>query len=50
MLEAYSNKVSEIDIDVTDDTSVAAAFARILAQGPVNVLIEMQLEGVLRMG
>lgn len=38
-LEAYSPSVSVIDMDVTDDASVAAAFALILAQGPVDVLI-----------
>lgn len=38
-LEAYSDHVSIIDMDVTDDASVAAAFARIQAQGPVDVLI-----------
>ena len=38
-LEAYSSLVSVIDMDVTDDASVAAAFAHIHAQGPVDVLI-----------
>ena len=38
-LEAYSSQVSVIDMDVTDDASVAAAFAHIHAQGPVDVLI-----------
>lgn len=38
-LEAYSSHVSVIDMDVTDDASVAAAFAHIHAQGPVDVLI-----------
>ena len=38
-LEAYSSQVSVIDMDVTDDASVSAAFAHILAQGPVDVLI-----------
>lgn len=38
-LEAYSSKVSVIDMDVTDDASVAAAFSLIQAQGPVHVLI-----------
>lgn len=38
-LEAYSSQVSVIDMDVTDDASVAEAFERILAQGPVDVLI-----------
>lgn len=38
-LEAYSSNVSVIDMDVTDDASVAAAFALIQAQGQVHVLI-----------
>lgn len=38
-LEAYSSLVSVIDMDVTDDASVAAAFTHIHAQGPVDVLI-----------
>lgn len=38
-LEAYSEQVSVIDMDVTSDESVAAAFAHILAQGPVDVLV-----------
>lgn len=38
-LEEYSSQVSISDMDVTDDASVAAAFAQILAQGPVDVLI-----------
>lgn len=38
-LKAYSSQVSVIDMDVTDDASVAEAFERILAQGPVDVLI-----------
>ena len=38
-LEAYSSRVSVFDMDVTDDASVAAAFAHILSQGPVDVLI-----------
>ncbi|MFM9878794.1 MAG: SDR family oxidoreductase [Burkholderiaceae bacterium] len=41
-LQAYSNKVSVIDMDVTDDASVTAAFAHILAQGPVDVLIQQR--------
>jgi NAD(P)-dependent dehydrogenase (short-subunit alcohol dehydrogenase family) len=38
-LEAYSARVSVIDMDVADDVSVAAGFARILNDGPVDVLI-----------
>jgi len=38
-LEAYSARVSVIDMDVTEDGSVAAGFARILNDGPVDVLI-----------
>ena len=47
-LEAYSDKVSVVDMDVTDDRSVAAAFDRILAQGPVDVLINNA--GVMYLG
>lgn len=47
-LEAYSDKVSVIDMDVTDDTSVDAAFAVIHAQGPVDVLINNA--GVMYLG
>lgn len=38
-LQAYSKRVSVIDLDVTNDASVAAGFARILNEGPVDVLI-----------
>ena len=38
-LEAYSARVSVVDVDVADDESVAAGFARILNHGPVDVLI-----------
>jgi short-subunit dehydrogenase len=38
-LEAYSPNVSVLDMDVASDESVAAGFARVLAQGPVDVLI-----------
>jgi short-subunit dehydrogenase len=38
-LEALSKNVSVIDMDVASDESVAAGFARILAQGPVDVLV-----------
>jgi short-subunit dehydrogenase len=38
-LEALSKNVSVIDMDVASDASVANGFAQILAQGPVDVLI-----------
>ena len=38
-LEAHSKNVSIIDMDVASDASVRGGFARILAQGPVDVLI-----------
>jgi NAD(P)-dependent dehydrogenase (short-subunit alcohol dehydrogenase family) len=38
-LEAYSPNVSVLDMDVASDESVDAGFARVLAQGPVDVLI-----------
>ena len=38
-LEAYSSKVSVIDMDVASDGSVADGFATILSEGPVDVLI-----------
>lgn len=38
-LEAHSKNVSVIDMDVASDASVAEGFAQILAQGPVDVLI-----------
>jgi short-subunit dehydrogenase len=38
-LEAHSKNVSIIDMDVASDASVADGFARILAQRPVDVLI-----------
>lgn len=38
-LEAHSKNVSIIDMDVASDASVADGFARMLAQGPVDVLI-----------
>ncbi|MEO1001751.1 MAG: SDR family oxidoreductase [Cyanobacteria bacterium J06638_7] len=47
-LEAYSDNVSVIDMDVSDDGSVAAAFALIQAQGPVDVLINNA--GVMYLG
>ncbi|MHA7834574.1 MAG: SDR family oxidoreductase [Algiphilus sp.] len=47
-LEAYSDQVSVIDMDVTDDASVAAAFDRIQSEGPVDVLINNA--GVMYLG
>jgi NAD(P)-dependent dehydrogenase (short-subunit alcohol dehydrogenase family) len=47
-LQAHSSKVSVIDMDVTDDASVTAAFALIEAQGPVDVLINNA--GVMYLG
>lgn len=47
-LEAYSPSVSVIEMDVTDDASVATAFAHILSQGPVDVLINNA--GVMYLG
>ena len=47
-LEAYSSQVSVIDMDVTDDASAEAAFDQILAQGPVDVLINNA--GVMYLG
>lgn len=47
-LESYSNQVSVIDMDVTNDASVANAFESILAQGPVDVLINNA--GVMYLG
>lgn len=38
-LEAVSVRVSIIEMDVANDASVASAFAAILAEGPVDVLI-----------
>ena len=38
-LEAHSPRISVVDMDVALDASVTAAFAHILAQGPVDVLI-----------
>ena len=47
-LEGYSDKVTVIDMDVTDDGSVLAAFAIIQAGGPVDVLINNA--GVMYLG
>lgn len=47
-LEAYSSLVSVIEMDVTSDASVTAAFAKILAQGSVDVLINNA--GVMYLG
>lgn len=38
-LETYSPHISIVEMDVTDDASVAAGFAQVLADGPVDVLI-----------
>jgi short-subunit dehydrogenase len=38
-LEAHSKHVSVVDMDVASDASVADGFAKILAHGPVDVLI-----------
>src|SRR5690606_11440031 len=38
-LEAVSPRVSIIEMDVASDASVASGFATILAEGPVDVLI-----------
>jgi NAD(P)-dependent dehydrogenase (short-subunit alcohol dehydrogenase family) len=38
-LEAHSASISIIDLDVADDASVGVGFARILSEGPVDVLI-----------
>lgn len=48
MLETYSDKISVVDMDVADDASVDAAFADILAEGPVDVLINNA--GVMYLG
>lgn len=47
-LEAYAEQVSVIDMDVTDDASVTAAFEHILSEGPVDVLINNA--GVMYLG
>jgi len=38
-LEAYSSRIAIAEMDVTSDTSVAKGFAHILAEGPVDILI-----------
>jgi NAD(P)-dependent dehydrogenase (short-subunit alcohol dehydrogenase family) len=38
-LEAHSPEVSIVEMDVTSDASVVEGFARILAEGPVDILI-----------
>src|SRR6056297_603591 len=38
-LEAYSPSIGIVEMDVTSDASVAEGFARILAEGPVDILI-----------
>ena len=47
-LEAHSSRVSIIDMDVTDDASVATAFAHILSEGTVDVLVNNA--GVMYLG
>jgi NAD(P)-dependent dehydrogenase (short-subunit alcohol dehydrogenase family) len=47
-LEAYSEHVSVLDMDVSDDASVRRAFEHILAHGPVDVLINNA--GVMYLG
>lgn len=47
-LESYSNSISVLDMDVTNDASVARAFESILAAGPVDVLINNA--GVMYLG
>ena len=48
VLEAHSPDISVLEMDVTDDASVRAAFAEILAEGPVDVLINNA--GVMYLG
>jgi NAD(P)-dependent dehydrogenase (short-subunit alcohol dehydrogenase family) len=38
-LQAHSPRIAIVEMDVTDDASVRDGFARILAEGPVDVLI-----------
>jgi NAD(P)-dependent dehydrogenase (short-subunit alcohol dehydrogenase family) len=38
-LEAYSSRIAIVEMDVTRDASVADGFARILAESPVDILI-----------
>jgi NAD(P)-dependent dehydrogenase (short-subunit alcohol dehydrogenase family) len=38
-LEGYSPRITIAEMDVTSDASVADGFARILAEGPVDILI-----------
>ena len=38
-LEAHSSRITIVEMDVTDDASVAQGFATILAEGPVDILI-----------
>lgn len=38
-LEGYSQRITIAEMDVTSDTSVAEGFDRILAEGPVDILI-----------
>ena len=47
-LEAHSANISVIEMDVSDDASVAGGFAAILAEGPVDILINNA--GVMYLG
>ena len=38
-LEAHSPRISIVEMDVTNDASVAEGFASILAEGPIDILI-----------
>jgi len=38
-LQAYSPRISIVEMDVTDDASVRTGFEQVLAEGPVDVLI-----------
>jgi len=38
-LEGHSPRIAIAEMDVTNDTSVAKGFARILAEGPIDILI-----------
>lgn len=38
-LEAHSPRISIVGMDVADDASVSAGFAKVLAEGPIDVLV-----------